>query len=166
MLHIALKVEPVTITYMEGDYEKDYMEDERPEKQESQLPKRPHYYGDVVRQVLFAIGIIMLVGLPIFSDRINFSAFFLLLVILGVNLFAGFTNPKQTISIWGDFFISFTGLIFFELIAFFYFGVYHTVADLYFWFNQSLAILFFISLYFSVKTLRGMMIPPVDEEDF
>ncbi|MDD5050917.1 MAG: hypothetical protein PHV93_04265 [Candidatus Pacebacteria bacterium] len=148
---------------MEGDYEKEDLERSLP-SETPHYPARPHYYGDIVRQALFAIGIIMIIGLPIFTDKINFSAFFIILGILGVNLFAGLTNPKQTVSIWGDFIVSFIGLVFFELIAFFYYAAYHRVLDLYFWFNQIIAILFFVSLYFSVKTLRGMLVGSIEEE--
>ncbi|MDD4988981.1 MAG: hypothetical protein PHV42_00955 [Candidatus Pacebacteria bacterium] len=139
---------------MEGDYEKVDLEKNAPPA----VPHhhfRPHYYGGIVRQALFAIGIIMIIGMPVFVDKINFSGFFLLLVILAVNLFAGLTNPRQLQVILGDFIISLIGLVFFELIAFFYYAAFHT-ADLYFWFNQLLVVLFFVSLYFSVKTFRGM----------
>ncbi|MDD5068641.1 MAG: hypothetical protein PHS53_02205 [Candidatus Pacebacteria bacterium] len=149
---------------MEGDYEREDVEKSlQPET--PHYPARPHYYGDIVRQALFAIGIIMIIGMPIFSDKISFSGFFIILGILGVNLFAGLTNPKQAVSIWGDFIISFLGLVFFELIAFFYYAAYHSVLDLYFWFNQVISILFFVSLYFSVKTLRGMLTGSIEEDN-
>ncbi len=150
---------------MEGDYEKGDEEKGLP-PESTHSPRHPrhplHYYGDIVRQTLFAIGILMIIGVPLFSQKINFSSFFILLGIIGVNLFAGLTNPKQRTTIWGDFIVSLIGLVFFELIAFFYFAFYQ-VADLYFWFNQLLAILFFISLYFSVKTLRGMMVKEIEK---
>ncbi len=149
---------------MEGDYEK---QDEANDTA-SLPPKTPappmHYYGDIVRRVLFGVGILMIIGMPVFAAKINFSSFFLVLGILAVNLFAGFTNSDLPTSIWGDFFASLIGLVFFELIAYFEYAAFQTWFDIYFWFNQLIAISFFVSLYFSVKTLRGMLISTAKED--
>ncbi len=151
---------------MEGNYETEpeFMKEQSTPFDPPLIPNSPthrpaHYYGDRVRRILFAAGMVMAIGLPLFSDKINFGFFLPVLGILALNLFAGLTNPKQVMTILIDLVISFLGLAFFELIAYFDFATFQDWGDMYFWFNQTLAVLFFISLYFSVKTLRGMMVP-------
>lgn len=114
----------------------------------------PHYHGHTVRQIFFACGIIMMLGLTFFYDQIRFGAFLPLLGILILALIAGFTNPWQKASIILDVVVSLAGVAFFELSAVYRYQAYKTLSDGYFIFAQLLGILFFIALYFSTKSLR------------
>jgi hypothetical protein len=118
----------------------------------------PHYYGIYVRRIFFGIGLLMLFSLPFFSKEITVGAFVSMLGILVINLFAGMTNPRQKILIFFDIIISLIGTLFFELFAYFRYDTYGTALDPYFWFNEVIAIGFFIALYLSIKTFRGMVI--------
>lgn len=117
-----------------------------------------HYYGDYIRKLFFAIGIIMLLGMPIFSKDINLGAFTAVLGVLVIDMLAGMTSPKRKIIILFDALVSLLGTAFFELYAFFRFDFYGTVFDGYFLFNQIIAVLFFVALYLSIKTFRGAVV--------
>ena len=113
-----------------------------------------HYYGDTVRKLLIGAAIVMLVGLPIFNDRLPVSAPISIVAILILGLFAGLTNPRK---IW----VSVVNAIF-SVIGIFIFEYYavqtYDLADLLFWANQALAIIFFIALYYSTKSWRARTI--------
>ena len=115
-----------------------------------------HYYGDIVRELFFTIGILMLVALPLFYNQIRMSAYTAVFSILIINVLAGFTTVNQRVSILFDLIVSLIGLFMFEMIAVFQFNAYNNFFDPYFLFNQILALIFFIALYYSTKTLRGM----------
>ena len=119
-------------------------------------PRVPHYHGDTVREIFFLIGFFMLFGLPFFHEQIQFNIFFILLLVLGVNLLAGFTSPRKKLVIIFDFILSFGGLILFEFVAYFRLQTFGVLFDGYFWFAQIIAVFFFVSLYYSAKTLRGL----------
>lgn len=114
----------------------------------------PHYHGDVVRVLFFVAGIIMLIGLPFFKDLIPFSLNISILSILVLGLIAGFTNPRQMWVAIINVLISLAGFIIFEYYAVTSFDP----STLFFWTNQALALIFFLTLYFSTKTLRGFLL--------
>lgn len=118
----------------------------------------PHYHGHAVRQILFVCGILMLLLLTFYYDQIRFGAFMPLVGILAVDFFAGLTSPRILFAIFFDLLASLAGLAIFELSAIFRYQAFHSVGDGYFLFTQALAILFFVSLYFSTKSLRGITI--------
>jgi len=122
----------------------------------------PHYYGDHVRKIFFGAGLLMLFALPFFSKVSLMGVIVSILGILTVNLLAGLTSPRQRAMILFDVLVSLLGMLIFELFAIFRFNAYGNVFDIYFWFNEVLAVLFFISLYLGMKTLRGIALK--DEE--
>ena len=136
---------------MEGEY--------TPSEVQIKTKKEPeHYHGKIIRELFFSAGFLMLIGLPFFYKNINFNAFIPVLGILVVNLLGGLTNPRQRFIIVFDIFVSLFGLAIFETLALYSFNSITSGINLYFWFNQLLAILFFIALYFSTKTFRGMTV--------
>ncbi|MEK7608026.1 MAG: hypothetical protein AAB495_00380 [Patescibacteria group bacterium] len=111
-----------------------------------------HYYGDTVRRLFMASGMIMLVGLPFIYDNLPLPLFSSLLAISVVALTAGFLSPIHFPVLAFDLSISVGGLIAFEYYAV---QAYLADEDAFFALNQALAIIFFYALYYSVKTLRG-----------
>lgn len=119
----------------------------------------PHYYGDTIRKLFFAAAFVMLFFMPFFNNYIPLTIRQGLLVILALSLFSGLTNPKLMWIAVMDMIIS--------AVSVFIFGYYavdaylqYTVKDLYFWVNHILAVLFLVSLYFSIKTVRGFLLKP------
>lgn len=117
----------------------------------------PHYYGNYIRVIFFVIGLLMLFCLPFFSKEITIGPFLSILGVIVINLLAGMTNRKQKVMMFFDIIVSLIGTLFFELIAFFRFDRYGNIFDAYFWFNEIVALLFFITLYLGIKTFRGMI---------
>ncbi len=121
---------------------KDYLEEYR---------EIPHYHGDVVRAVLLTAALIMLVSLPFFKDLIPIPIVISVLAMLAIVFLAGLTNPKTVWAIVFDSLASMGGFLVFEYTALIYFG-----KNIYFMLvNQTLAVIFFIAVYYSIKTLRG-----------
>lgn len=117
----------------------------------------PHYHGHIVRRLFVLAGIIMLLGLPFFAMVVKGGVFMAISGILVLGLYAGLTTPKHTWIMWGDVVLSAIGSFTFEVLAI---GLYDsgTSVTSYFIFNQALAIVFFLALYFSVKTFRAMLL--------
>ncbi len=116
-----------------------------------------HYYGDIVRRLFLAAGMIILILTPVYPILPIDS----MLVILGVLAFAtlgGLTNPKQRwVSVF-DVIVAILSLIVFESLLLNSYGALPESFDILFIIRQSLAVLFFFALYYSVKTVRGFSV--------
>lgn len=114
-----------------------------------------HYYGDIVRRLFFAAGLIMLITLSTFKQLLPVPTLVSIFAILIVGFLAGLTNPLQKWVMVLNTGISLVGLITFE-----YHAVtgYDNLSDPLFWVNQGLAFIFFFALYYSTKTMRGAML--------
>lgn len=114
-----------------------------------------HYYGDRVRQLFLVGGVIMLIGIPFFNDYLPVPAIISLSAALLVVIVAGLTNPLQRWVMFIDVPVSLIAALSFE---------YHAISRigdipwLLFGIDQILALLFFFALYFSTKTLRGILV--------
>ena len=117
---------------------------------------KPLYKSDYVRILFFAIGIIMIVGLPLFIKEINTGMTVAVLGILVIDFFAGMTNYRRKGIIFFDACISFVGIVYFEITAAMTFYSGNSDYTGYFLFNQLLAILFFITLYITLRAYRKM----------
>ena len=120
-------------------------------------PKRQHiqhYYGDVVRVMFIAAGLLMLISLPYFTDLnlIPVPLFVAVGAILLVSVLAGVMNPLQPVLMFFNLIVSLSGFAIFESYAV---ESYLANQALFFLVNQLLAALFFFALYYSTKTLRG-----------
>jgi hypothetical protein len=115
-----------------------------------------HYYGDIVRKLFFAAAILMLFGLPFFSERVPVPTIWSLVAIVTIGFLAGLTNPVKSFPAWVNTIVSGIAVIIFEAFAVM---TYRDIGpDVLFLANQALAILFLIALYFSTKTLRAMVL--------
>jgi len=119
-------------------------------------PSKRHYHGDVIRRLLFASAIIMLISLPLFSDLTSIPIMVSVVSILAVAVSAGLTSPRRKNVMVANLVISMLGVIIFEYETFM---LKFTESDsaIFFLINQSLALMFLISLYYSIKSLRGII---------
>lgn len=115
-----------------------------------------HYYGDMVRRLFILASIVMLIMLPVLKDTISVPLLVSVLIVIVIAFFAGLTNPLQKSAAFFNMLISAGGLVFFEYQAVLSY-VPEKITYL-FGTNQILALIFFFALYYSVKTLRGMML--------
>ncbi len=139
----------------------EYNGDMPPEKHSllglSNNPSNLHYHGVAVRRLFILAAIIMLIGLPFFASLVAGGVFVAVVGILVIGLYAGLTTSKRKWIIWGDVVVSVLGSFTFELISI---NLYNTNGFItsYFVFNQILALIFFLSLYFGVRTFRAMVL--------
>ena len=126
----------------------------------SQIREEPprHYYGDVTRRLFIAGGIIVLVGMPLFADYLKQMVALSALGVIAIALIAGFVNPRSRNVQILLLLVSSSAVLFFESYAAYLYstlplegrGLLFVAA------TQILAIIFFLALYFSAKTVRGM----------
>ncbi len=121
-----------------------------------------HYYGDIVRRLFLAGGIIMLAALPFFRDYIPYPLMASIAAILIIGFFAGVIAPAQKWPIVLNAIISAIAFAVFE---------YHAVTayiEAKYWFstvNQVLAAIFFAAFYYGIKSSRGLWIKDKNAED-
>lgn len=112
-----------------------------------------HYYGDIVRALFIGAGLIMLVTLPFLGDLVPVPYFVSIILIVAIVVFAGLTNPKQK---WINYVNSFISVIAFAVFEYYSIKAYSVAGGtLFLVVNQILAIIFFIALYYSIKSMRG-----------
>lgn len=116
-----------------------------------------HYYGDIVRKLFFAAAVLMLAGLPFFSDRLPVSTVESLVIIVAIGFFAGLTNPVEPFPAIINTLASAIGVVVFEYFAVLTYQL-NSASDLLFLADQALAIIFLFALYYGTKTLRAMML--------
>lgn len=124
--------------------------------------KITHYYGDFVRILFITAAIIMLLTLPFYHLLIPFPPTISILAILGIAFLAGSMSPKFFVVAMIESVVSIGLFILFENTALNYFisGANQQFAVI----NQTLALLFLISIYYSIKTIRGFLIRKKDEQ--
>ncbi len=116
-----------------------------------------HYYGDIVRYLFLAAGIIMLVTLPLFQSLIETPLMVSITGIAVLGIAAGLTNPQQVVSAVVNFVISIVGFITFAYSATTSFqGKIEN--DKFILTNIILAAIFIFAIYFSMKTMRSRLL--------
>lgn len=121
-----------------------------------------HYYGDTVRHLLVAAAALMLLAAPFYTDNLLAELPFILIGTVACIFVAALTNPwKQTI-ISIDAILSGVGLVIFETWAL---SNYQTDVAYKFILREALAFVFLFALYFSTKTLRGMLFHQIGRPD-
>lgn len=112
-----------------------------------------HYYGDIVRALFLAGAILMAISLPFLNSVLPVPAYASIFIIIAIGLIAGLTNPVQKWVIASNVLISFVAFVSFEYYAIYYFSKLNF--SLVFIINQILALIFFVAMYYSIKSLRG-----------
>lgn len=123
-----------------------------------------HYYGDIVRGIFLVSAAVMLVGLPAVSVYLHISPTLSVFTVLILGLAAGFTNPKMISSAIINVIISSIGFVVFESYTV---RIYGQAGDgqKYMLANLVLGLMFLLSIYFSVKTLRALLLQKADEKE-
>lgn len=121
-----------------------------------------HYYGDIVRKLFMAIGLVMLFGLTYFADYVPQPISFSVAIIIITIMMAGLFTPLNKWIWLFNIVFSAIAVFVFQSYAIEY---YQSVDSVWFFLaNQGLAVVALFALYFSVKTLRGFYIkfgPPL-----
>lgn len=120
----------------------------------------PHYYGDIVRKLFLIASFIMICTVPFFTELIGVPFIISIIAIIIIAFLAGWQSPNKnwitrinTIAAAVGF-----GLFQYKTISYYLASTPFTISWLFFTVNQLLAILFFIALYYSSKTMRDLHI--------
>ncbi len=97
----------------------------------------------------------MIIFIPLQGSLLPTASIFFVLGILLIGVLAGLTDPRKRWVCWCNVLISAFGLLVFE----FYAALGYRAEGFNFDFlvHQAIALLFFIALYYSTKTLRAMI---------
>ncbi len=121
--------------------------------------KIAHYYGDTVRQLFLAGGIMILVVMPFYNNIVPMNPTIVTLFVVTIALAAAATtNTKKSIIVF-DTVLSAVTLIMFETYSIVYYlndGMFLLLI------RQGIALIFLFALYYSAKTLRAMCWTPTD----
>ncbi|MEN9342021.1 MAG: hypothetical protein RIQ54_277 [Candidatus Parcubacteria bacterium] len=122
------------------------------------LTDMQHYYGDTVRRLFIAAAVIMTVTLPFFAEEIGMAASGISIIgIILTGLAAGLTNPKSITSAVINGIVSGVAVLVFELYSIDTYTRLQTMS-IFLLINQLLAALYIIALYYSIKTIRGIVV--------
>lgn len=113
----------------------------------SEYGETPHYYGDTVRVLFIAAGLVTLISLPYFKEVIPAPPFLAVLAILSLDLLAGITNPKSVLVAALDMATSLLGFVVTEYLALSYFESNLMFSVI----NQILAVIFSLRFTFLQK---------------
>jgi Zn-dependent protease with chaperone function len=119
-----------------------------------------HYYGDVVRRLFLAGGVVILSTLPFVWSISPILTLLGALIVVGLVFQAGVTTPSKEWTAYANTIISGIALVVFEYSAIFNYirydrgGAYVAL----FYFAQALAVIFFFAMYFASKTMRAMIL--------
>ncbi len=118
--------------------------------------KNMHYYGDKIRVLYIVMSFIMLVASPFVKNLLPFPAFLSIFGFLLLTIIAGIINPKTKTIIILNFIVSIILVIVFGKEAIVtYKG---DIKNVFFLLNFILSIGSLFALYYSSKTVRGVML--------
>ena len=155
---------------MTDDFEKRQQESGELEAEESYYylptmnlgPALPHYYGDYVRKLFVAAAALVLILAPFFGGFLPLTLPFEILGAVLLVTFGALTNPKKQWVVLGDVIIAGLFIVGYEGVALY---AYLQNDVLMFFTREALVVIFVFAFYFSIKTLRAMMLHQIGKRE-
>ena len=125
-------------------------------------PTVSHYYGDIVRRVFISAAVALLVVSPFFNDVVPMAlpaGIFFAIILASL---AAITNPRKQWVMVLDTVAAAIGLLVAQLFAI---ASFNAGSILGFFGFEAFAIAFLFALYFSVKTVRAMMLHQIGKKN-
>ena len=122
----------------------------------------PHYYGDVVRQCFVLGAIIMLVAAPFYTSNLRAELPFVILGALILVALAALTNPHNKSFVVADAVTGGIVVVIYQAWALF---DYQSSTWIQFGLRELVALIFITAFYFSMKTLRAMLLHQVGKRE-
>lgn len=122
-----------------------------------------HYYGDTVRELLLAGAILMLLSSPLYANVLTAEFPLEVLGAIIAVCFAALTSPQKKWVMIGNAIITGVALVIFQSWAVLDLDLSNPIA---FVLREALAIVALFALYFSVKTVRAMMLHQIGVQTF
>ncbi|MBM3272553.1 hypothetical protein FJY94_04745 [Candidatus Kaiserbacteria bacterium] len=119
-----------------------------------------HYWGDAVRQLLVLAAVAIMLGSPFYTRLFGANLILNVFAVLVIVAFAALTSPLKHWVIMGDAVIAGLGVTVFGslAIASYQYSLVDSVASL------ALSLVFLSAFYFSIKTLRAMLLRQIDAD--
>jgi hypothetical protein len=117
----------------------------------------PHYHGDEVRVMFVVAAIIMILGQSTGAE-LPLSTFGSVLAAAALVIAAGVTSPRLTRIHWINAAFSFVGTLIFGTTAVTSYRDGVSIFDSSFVYVEALALIALVSLYFTIRTLRGILL--------
>lgn len=114
----------------------------------------PHYYGTLIRKHLFFAALLILVAVFLDSELRSAYLSYGLVTVIGLIIIAGLTSRSNRSIVFIDAMVSALMFLVFEYFAIDTFVQYENFSDGIFLLRQFIAIVFLITMYYSIKTLR------------
>lgn len=125
-------------------------------------PKVPHYYGDVVRQLFVAGAVVMLVGAPFYTEALRVQFPFILCGAIVFVALAALTNPHNKTVVIADAIAAGVAVFVYETWALFQYAESSWIE---FILREVIALNFITAFYFSMKTLRAMLLGQIGKRE-
>ncbi|HUX80954.1 MAG TPA: hypothetical protein VMV38_01370 [Candidatus Paceibacterota bacterium] len=118
--------------------------------------KVPHYHGDEVRILFFVIALVLVVAQST-GAALPFSTLGAVLVAILLVVAAGITNPAQVWIHWFNAFLAIAGTLIFGTAAIDHYRAGLSIFDFSFVYIEATALLSLVALYFTTRTIRGLV---------
>ena len=122
----------------------------------------PHYYGDVVRQCFVVGAALILLFSPFYTDTLRTHLPFLLFGGLVFVALAALTNPHNRSIVLADAVAAGVAVVIYQAWALF---EYESSTWVEFALRELIALIFIAAFYFSMKTLRAMLLHKVGKRE-
>lgn len=123
-------------------------------REETQAPKKAHYYGDLVRKELFFAAFVIMVAALLDAELRNFYLFVGLFGVVGITILAGLTSRNNRFVMVLDTLIAAVMFLVFEYFAIDAFMQYGDFSHPIFFLRQLIAVTYLVILYYGTKTTR------------
>ncbi len=127
----------------------------------SQKKGIPHYYGDHMRVTFIATAILYAVAMPIWGNLLPFGDMAGIGAILILVFLAGITNPHSSAVMLLNAALSGIGVFLLQAAAI---SFYKTDSIMLFFLREIAVILLLFAFYYSVKSVRSMMLGKIGDE--
>ena len=124
--------------------------------------KVSHYYGDIARQLMLGSAALMFFAAPFYGDNTHIELPFIIFGTLVLVFLAALTNPWKKSVLTADAIATGVGLVVYQWWALY---GYDTATSMAFVLREALAVAFMFAFYFSVKTVRSMILHQVGKRD-
>ncbi|MDP3646326.1 MAG: hypothetical protein Q8R25_04525 [bacterium] len=117
--------------------------------------KIPHYWGDSVRVLFVTAAALAIVAIPLFGDLLPYGSRIEIISAVVLVILAALTNPHSQSIMIINAVVAAVGVVLYEQAAV---SLYSGDGPLLFVARGTVALLLLFALYFSVKTIRSMML--------
>jgi len=122
----------------------------------------PHYYGDIVRQLLISAAALVLLGAPFYAEDLRAELPFEIMGAIVFVALGALLNPHSKLAIFANVIAAGVGSVVYETWALYQ---YEDSTWTQFILREVIAIILLVAFYFSMKTARAFLLHKVGKRD-